>query len=212
MNDKRNMRYTDIAWDFDGTLVDTYPNCTRAFREALESYGCTADEEEVRLKMSVTIRHAEEFYAEKFELDRLELHTRYKQKEGFRPDAMVLYPGIEEILKAVKDSGRRNHLYTNRNHDAVRYLEAFGIRQYFDGMYTQENIGKLKPAPDGLRKLCGDYRIIPKKLLMVGDRLVDVQAAKAAGADACFYNTNGIRVPEEADILVRDIRELAGYL
>ena len=25
------MKYTDIAWDFDGTLFDSYPNCVRAF-------------------------------------------------------------------------------------------------------------------------------------------------------------------------------------
>lgn len=208
MKREMGMKYTDVAWDFDGTLVDTYPNCTRAFREALESYGYTADEAEIRLKMSITIRHAEEFYAEKFGLDRSELHVRYKQLEGFRPEAMVLYPGIVETLKAIKDSGRRNHLYTNRNRDAVRYLEAFGIRQYFDGMYTQENIGRLKPEPDGLHKLCQEYQIKPEQLLMVGDRWVDIQAAKAARADGCFYNTNDIPVPDGVDILVGDIREL----
>ena len=206
------MRYTDIAWDFDGTLIDSYPNCTRAFREALETYGYTADEAEIRLKLSLSIRHAQKFYAEKYELDGMELYRRYKELEGFRPDAMTLYPGIREVLKAIQDSGRRNHLYTNRNQDAVRYLEAFDIRQYFDGLITAENIGKLKPAPDGLIHLCEQLEVAPEKLLMVGDRDVDIRTAKAAGADGCFYNTNQIEVPEGVDVLVEEIGEILGYL
>ena len=207
-----SMKYTDIAWDFDGTLVDSYPNCTRAFREALETYGYTADEREIRQKMSLSIRHAREYYMEKYNLDGDELHRRYKELEGFRPDAMALYPGIAEVLKAIKDSGRRNHLYTNRNQDAVRYLDAFGILQYFDGLITAENIGQYKPQPDGLYRLCEQYQILPEKLLMVGDRDVDIRAAKAAGADGCFYNTNGIEVPEGVDVIVGDIGEILEYL
>lgn len=206
------MRYTDIAWDFDGTLADSYPNCTRAFREALETYGYTADEAEIRLKMSQSIRHARDYYADKYGLDGDELHRRYKELEGFRPDAMTLYPGIRETLKTIQDSGRRNHLYTNRNRDAVRYLEAFGILQYFDGLITVENMDKLKPDPDGLLRLCEQFEIPPEKLLMVGDRDVDIRSAKAAGADGCFYNTNGIAVPEGVDVIVEEIGELLGYL
>ena len=206
------MRYTDIAWDFDGTLADSYPNCTRAFREALETYGYTADEAEIRLKMSQSIRHARDYYADKYELDGSELHRRYKELEGFRPDAMTLYPGIRETLKAIQDSGRRNHLYTNRNRDAVRYLEAFGILQYFDGLITVENMDKLKPDPDGLLRLCEQFEVSPEKLLMVGDRDVDIRSAKTAGADGCFYNTNGITVPEGVDVIVEEIGELLKYL
>ncbi len=207
-----NMKYTDIAWDFDGTLVDSYPNCTRAFREALESYGCTADEAEIRLKMSISIRNAQEFYSRKYGLDGAELYRRYKELEGFRPDIVQLYPGIAETLKAIRDSGRRNHLYTNRNRDAVRYMEALGILQYFDGLITAENIGKLKPAPDGLYRLLEQYRIEPGKLLMVGDRDVDIRSAKAAGADGCFYNTNQIETPEGVDVQVEEISDLMLYL
>ena len=206
------MKYTDVAWDFDGTLFDTYPNLVRAFKEALEHYGHTAEESEIKEKMTLTIRHAVAFYAEKYGLDPVELHTLFKELEGFRPDLVTTYPGVAETLKAIKESGRRNHLYTNRNKDAVRYLEAYGLLQYFDGLITQEEMREYKPAPGGMIDLCKKYHVEPEKMLMVGDRAVDVDSAKAAGADACFYNTNGIAVPAGTDFEIDKLESLLEHL
>ena len=33
------MRYSQLFWDFDGTLVDTYPGMVAAFGEALVASG-----------------------------------------------------------------------------------------------------------------------------------------------------------------------------
>lgn len=209
---QRNMRYTDVAWDFDGTLADSYPNCIRAMREALKSFGHEESDENVRKELIVTTRHAMTFFAEKYGLDREELRRRYKAMEGFHPELVIPFPGIHEVLKAVKESGRRNHLYTNRDRDAVRYLEALGLREYFDGLMTDEEMAAYKPDPDGMIKLIGRYQIEPAKLLMVGDRALDLDASKSAGGDGCFYNTNGTPVPESADFVVYDIRELLKYL
>lgn len=206
------MKYTDIAWDFDGTLVDSYPNCIRAFKEAVESFGYQADEEIIRERMTLTIRHAIEYYSEKYGLDGEELRVRYKELEGFRPDLVHLYPEVAETLKAIKESGRRNHLYTNRNQMALQYLEALGVLEYFDGLITAENIGKLKPEPDGMIRLMEQYQVEAGKMLMVGDRAVDIVSAKGAGADGCFYNTNGIEVPEGTDIVVEHLMDLLNYL
>jgi len=206
------MKYTDVAWDFDGTLFDTYPNLVRAFKEALERYGYTAEEDEIRRKMSISIRNAVAFYSGKYGLDPEEFRALHKELEGFRPDLVTTYPGVMETLKAIKKSGRRNHLYTNRDKGSVRYLEAYGLLQYFDGLITKEEMRELKPAPGGMIDLCKAYQVEPKKMLMVGDRAVDIDSAKNAGADACFYNTNGIAVPKGTDFEIERIEDLLGYL
>lgn len=206
------MNYTDIAWDFDGTLADSYPNCIRALREAVESYGYEADEELIRVKMTITIRHAMEYYSEKYGMSVKELSARYHELEGFHPELVHLYPGVKETLKAIQESGRKNHLYTNRGELAVRYLEALGIRQYFDCMVTAEDMEKLKPEPDGMLQLLAQCHAKPEQMLMVGDRSVDIVSAKRAGTDTCFYNTNGIEVPEGTDIVVEHLEDLLLYL
>ena len=209
------MKYTDVAWDFDGTLFDTYPWLTRVFREVLDHYGYAVSCEEIRLKMTISIREAVEYYAEKIGMEPDELSRQYlelRTMKGLCLDEMKVYPGVPDVLKAIKESGRRNHLYTNRNQLALRYLEAFDLLQYFDGFITKENMGRLKPEPDGMYVLLEQFQVEPKRMLMVGDRAVDIDAAKAAGADACFYNTNGIEAPEGSDFEIDHVEELLQYL
>lgn len=206
------MRYTDVAWDFDGTLADSYPNCTRALRETLKSYGHDERDEDLRAQLIITSRHAIRYFAEKYGLDPEELRKHHKSVEGFHPELVIPFPGIPEVLRAIKESGRRNHLYTNRNRDAVRYLDALGLLPYFDGLITGEEMERYKPDPDGMYKLLAQYQVDPDKMLMVGDRALDLEASKAAGGDGCFYNTNGTPVPDSADFVVEDIRELLRYL
>lgn len=209
------MKYTDIAWDFDGTLLDTYPSTVRIYEEALSSLGMSETKEEIRSKLSISIGYAHKYYAEKYGMDCDTIRRRYverREQNGLCLNEVSIYPGVEKTLRAIKESGRRNHLYTNRNQLALRYLEAFNILQYFDGFVTNENIGKSKPAPDGMYVLYREYDILPEKMLMVGDRAVDVDAAKAAGADACFYNSNNIEVPEGTDFEIKEIEDLLQYI
>ena len=210
-----DMKYTDIAWDFDGTLIDTYPSTRRIYGDALSSLGLNVSKEEVHLALAISIGYAHKYFAEKYGMDSEVVKRRFvelRERNGLCLDEMRIYPGVEKTLKVIKESGRRNHLYTNRNRLALRYLEEFNILQYFDGFVTSENIGKSKPAPDGMYVLYHQYNILPKHMLMVGDRAVDIDAAKAAGADACFYNSNGIVVPEGTDFEIKDMEELLQYL
>ena len=39
--------FTDIIWDFDGTLFDTYPPMTEAFKRALNDLGYDDDEKHI---------------------------------------------------------------------------------------------------------------------------------------------------------------------
>jgi len=206
------MKYTDIAWDFDGTLVDSYPNLTKLMQNALESFGCKEDAQEIRKHLVVTIRHARDFFAEKYGLDPNELSQRFNELKAAEPEILSLFPGIEEVLREIKESGRRNHLYTNRKEDAVHYMEELEILQYFDGLMTYEKMEDYKPNPDGMLKLLAEYEVEPSKMLMVGDRILDLEASKAVGADGCFFNTNRFPVPECADFVVEDIRKLLKYL
>ena len=49
----KNMKL--FIWDFDGTLLDTYPNITGYLRRALLDFGYDVPQEEILEKMLVTI-------------------------------------------------------------------------------------------------------------------------------------------------------------
>ena len=207
------MKYTDVAWDFDGTLFDTYPHFVRAFENALNTFGVTSPYNEIRTLITTTLEDTVDYFSYKHEVNRDELLRLYKLfRTEIRPAQVSLYPGVTKTLKAIKDSGRRNHLYTNRDHSALQYLEEFNIFQYFDGLITEENIGELKPAPSGMYLLLEKYQISPIKMLMVGDRAIDMDAAKAAGTGTCFYNSNRIGVPKNVDFELERMEDLLQYL
>lgn len=206
------MKYTDVAWDFDGTLFDSYPNCVRAFREMLNSFGVDEEPETIRREVVVTLGHAMRLFGAKYGLNVEEMWVRYRKDEGFRPDVIKPYPEVSAVLKQIKESGRRNHLYTNRNIDAVRYLDAYDLTRYFDGLITIEETGVAKPDPKGAFLLRDRYGIEPGKLLMVGDRELDLTAVIPAGFDGCFYNTNRLPVPECTAFTVDHLGELLKHL
>ena len=206
------MRYTDIAWDFDGTLFDSYPSCVREFSELLKSYGYEETDEAIMEKMVITSRHAREFFAAKYGLNSDELKKKYKGFNSFRPEEVKPYPGVEEILKKIKESGRRNILFTNRNHTAVDYLDHYDLTKYFDGIVTQNEMTVLKPDPSGAFLMRDKFNIAPGKLLMVGDRTADIDSVKPAGFDGCFFNTNNLEIPECADFCIDSLGELLEHL
>ena len=205
------MRYTDIAWDFDGTLFDSYPNCVQEFKELLKSYGCEETDEAIMEKIVITSRHARDYFAEKYGLDANELKRKFMGFKSFRPEEVKPYPGVEAVLKAIQESGRHNILFTNRDHTAIDYLEYHGLTKYFAGFVTQKEMPVLKPDPSCTYVMRDKFNIAPGKLLMVGDRTADIDSVKPAGFDGCFFNTNDIEVPSNADyVLEKD--NLAGLL
>ena len=60
------MRYTDIAWDFDGTLFDSYPHMLAAFQAALADYGIQDSDENICRQITVTVASAAAYYHETF--------------------------------------------------------------------------------------------------------------------------------------------------
>ena len=57
-----------LFWDFDGTLVDTYPNLVRYMSLALSDFGITADPVEILEKMMENIPYALDYYTKKYDL------------------------------------------------------------------------------------------------------------------------------------------------
>ncbi|MBI4702781.1 MAG: HAD family hydrolase [Deltaproteobacteria bacterium] len=66
-----------------------------------------------------------------------------------------------------------------------------------------------KPRPGLFLRAAGDLDIDLARSLAVGDREIDVQAARAAGVRACLLDRGGHRPSIDADHVVRDLTQLA---
>ena len=97
-----------FIWDFDGTLMDTYPVTFAAYlRLALADFGHCAPEEEIMEKMLVNTGHAVSYYTELHHLP--QLRERYKFYEAKGAVAMPkAYPQVVDVLDRVRELGGIN--------------------------------------------------------------------------------------------------------
>ena len=73
-----------------------------------------------------------------------------------------LYDGTEEMLSAVKESGRKIYLLSNAQRIFTEYeMNALGITKYFDGIFISSDEGCKKPDLKFFRKLIDTCGIDP---------------------------------------------------
>jgi pyrophosphatase PpaX len=93
-----------------------------------------------------------------------------------------LYPGIEELLKFARARGCRLAVFTGKGvHTTTITLEEFHIKHYFDLVVTGNDVVLHKPSAEGIRKIMDHFGSKPEEVLMVGDSVADVKAAREAG-------------------------------
>ena len=90
-------------------------------------------------------------------------------------------------------------------------IEAAGLAPFFSGGVTGEDGFPSKPAPDAILHLLNTHAIPPGQALMIGDRLIDVQAAQNAGIAGCWW-TEKEAFPEYSGIRVRSLSQLEEWL
>lgn len=204
--------FTDIIWDFDGTLFDTYDTIVSTFMKALEDSGIQENDGEVLVWMRRSVASALDHYTEKHALGKAFLE-RYKYHRSMEDIAAVKpFPHAVEICRAVYGAGRRNYIYTHRGTTTYAYLDCRGLRGYFREILTRADGFPPKPDPGAILYLIEKHRIAKENAIMIGDRALDINAAKNAGIAGCFFDpdtpeTNGI-----ADYTIHTMDELAAII
>jgi HAD superfamily hydrolase (TIGR01549 family) len=95
-----------------------------------------------------------------------------------------LFPGIEEILKFIKERGKKLAIFTGKGvYTTTITLQEFLIEEYFDFIVTGNDVIKHKPSSEGLQKIMEHFKLKPNNVLMVGDSAVDAEAAHEAGIE-----------------------------
>ncbi|MGC9400591.1 MAG: HAD hydrolase-like protein [Anaerolineae bacterium] len=196
-----------IIWDAGGTLFDTYPAKARAIQQALAALGGEAAYEEVLRLTRVTTRHALETLAQRYDVDLGTLQAGYQVRyRAVPPEAQPPFPGVREICRYICTIGD-NFVVTHRAASSLnRLLRAHEMDMYFADSLTKESPFPRKPDPASTEAILATHRLDRARTLAVGDRKIDVLAAKRASIRVCFYGEAQDDIP--ADIFVTDYRRL----
>jgi phosphoglycolate phosphatase len=181
------MTYSTILFDVDGTLCDPGKSMIECARYALSKFNIhETSEENLRRLIGPPLEHAfRDYYNfDEVQADQAVIYFRdMMQREGIQ--LYEAYPGVTELLKALKQEGKSLGVVTSKiEYIARETLTKTGLIQYFDVVSAQQpNIVVNKEA---ILTKALDYLglIEPSTIVMIGDRRHDIEAAKAHNIDS----------------------------
>ena len=190
------MFFKAIAFDLDGTLVDSAPDIAHALDAALRLEDLPGfdlatvrswigDGPDVLIARALATCGAAD--------DDLALRARLRA--AFDAATMsapllygVVYDGIEALLAQLKDR-LPLVVVTNKPGKLARaVLSAAGLLPYFSAVHGADSHAQRKPAPLMLEAAALQLGLERRHLLIVGDSPADLQAARAAGCPAVLVN------------------------
>lgn len=179
------MRYSLIVFDWDGTLIDSAGTIVQCIQDAARDMALEVPEPErarhvIGLGLHDSLRHAVPgLAAERYP----EFAGHYRRHFLAREDAMLLFPGIRELLDALSRD-RMLAIATGKSRRGLeRALDADGLRSFFSASRCADETNP-KPHPAMLLELMRQSAVGKENTLMIGDTSHDLEMANAAGVDA----------------------------
>jgi phosphoglycolate phosphatase len=208
------MPVATLIFDLDGTLSDPIVGIGRSLNYALEALGYRSlSAPEVSRYVGPPLDWAFTQIVPDAPHDTvLALVAKYRERYadvGYAEN--TLYPGIADALTGMSSDGVQMGVCTSKRREfAERILELFGLRQHFNFVNGGDvGIGKA----DQLRALL-DHGTVGPESTMIGDRAVDIKAARANGLGAVGvlwgHGTKAELLGAVPDRLLQSPMELAG--
>lgn len=210
-----------VAFDLDGTLIDSVPDLAAALDKALDDHGLMpAGEDCVRDWVGNGSRKL---------IERALIHALGREPDASLIDASLasflahyahapcertrVYPGVFEALEALSTRDLTLCVITNKPQAFIEpILEHLALARFFQATLGGDSLAEKKPHPMPLLHLAERFGIEPGHCLMVGDSRHDIEAGKRAGfrtlAVPYGYNHGEPVAASGPDALVESLGEL----
>jgi phosphoglycolate phosphatase len=209
-----------LLFDLDGTLTDSFEGIANCLRYAVARMGlpepdaaplraCAGPPLRETLPRligtddSVTVERALGFYRERF------------ADVGWRENAV--YPGVADMLDAAMHTGRPMFVCTSKPQRYAEMIVAhFGLSGFFARIYGPALDGALDDKAKLLAHLLAAEGLAGARVVMVGDRMHDIRAARRNGARSIGvlwgYGSHEELTDAGADKIIRTPLDLAAAL
>jgi len=221
--DKSNI--LGLCFDVDGTLRDTDDQFVARLSNWLHPFRILLPDSNPQAFARRVVMSTE--YPGNFVLglaDRLHLDRSlaklgdftYRVGLGENTDGYRLVLGVTEMLRRLKPLFPMSIVSARGERTTLSFLEKFELRDFFTSVATALTCLHTKPFPDPIIWAAEQMDIPVKNCLMIGDTRVDIQAAKAAGAQSaavlCGFGEEQELHKYGADIILDTTSDLAEVL
>lgn len=177
-----DLRWKTVLFDFDGTLANTIPLILASYRHTIDSFDLEpADDATIRSWIGRTLP---DMFTELAGADRapelMEAYAAWQLDNA--AEHLQAYPGIDELLVNLAAAGANLGIATSRRRSStVPLAEALGVTARLPLLVAMEDTVDHKPSPVPLLLAAERAGVRPDECVYVGDAVVDLQAADAAG-------------------------------
>jgi phosphoglycolate phosphatase len=216
-----------IIFDLDGTLTDSKLGILKSVQYSLKHFGIEIKDEDFDFYSYFIGPPLRNSFRNHFGFDDAKIEEAVaKFREYLIPIGLYeneLYPGIDNLLKKLKDSSKIVMLATSKAEaQAITVLKHFDIFKYFD-FIIGDYPGGGRSKKDELILCCLEhYGIISDEekstAVMIGDRDLDIIGAAKNGIESIgvLYGYGGeeelLSGEYKADYIVRNVDELTELL
>ena len=195
-----------IAFDLDGTLIDSSRDLAESINELLTDLGAPPLPHDDITRMigegaKVLVRRAlaaAGIPEDPEAIDRfLDIYDRQLLNHT-RP-----YAGITDVVRTARQHARVAVLTNKPLEPSQKVLAGLGMRELFDDVIGSGGPYPRKPDPTALFALMERAGATPERTLMVGDSRIDYETARSAATRCCLV-TYGFSSDTLADIPVHD--------
>lgn len=229
MGETHMKHYESILFDLDGTLTESHPGIIHAVLYALRKNGIEeTDREKLLAFVGPPLTDSfQQYYGMSREqaLRMVDDYREYHQERGWKENKV--YEGIPEVLETLCAQGRKLYVATSKPEPiAIRTVEYFHLDRYFGRVFgasmdeSRSQKGRvIAYALSQIREQspveAGSTGEAPQ-ILMVGDRLHDVEGARENGLPCVGvlygYGTQNELEKAGAAAICPEVKDLPGVI
>jgi len=201
------MRYQNILWDWNGTLID----------DAVTSLNCVND---MLIEMGKPLITLEQYYTyvetpiigfyrhilTEEELDFPAISKSFHDSYNRRLGETELAENATTVLRTLKEKGAKQYIITATKEESAKKLTLdYNVNEYFEGIFGADNTLAESKVERALAFFKSN-NIEPRDTVFIGDSLHDLETANALGIDCILvtYGHQGKKITESSGTVTAD--------
>lgn len=200
-----------VAWDIDGTLIDSEPLHHRALLEASLGFGTDLSDLPDMAFRGVHMPDVWEILRPRLpgDLARDAWLAAIEAAYVAGSDRLVPMAGAVETMRTLASRGLRQVAVSNSSRAIVdANIAALGVAPLLEFSISLDDVARGKPFPEPYALAARRLGLPPARVAAVEDSATGLASARAAGLRGIFIGP-GDAVPEGADVHLRSLAELA---
>lgn len=211
------MKLKGIVIDMDGTITKfnlDYQSARLRTLNELDRLGLRTPEMNNEVALWVVLgKLQEKLKPEEFRKLRATFYGFFEEMEVKAAHDVTPYPGAVDTLKELRRKSLKIGLLTNNSRAGTDLtLKRLNLQPLFDIVVTRDDCDEMKPAAAPILKVLAELGVSREAAILVGDGVMDIMTARAAGIRSVAVTTGPFPVERllkaQPDYLLGSINDL----